>query len=75
MRQKVVQILLTFLKCVDKCDFNTSEDDAQHGTSSYCLKTKVKLTFLLSYHHGDTNTAFQLKLANFLATQLPFMIV
>ena len=57
------------------CDFNTSEDDAQHGTSSYCLKTKVKLTFFLSYHHGDTNTAFQLKLANFLATQLPFMIV
>lgn len=35
----------------------------------------MKSPFLLWRHHGDSNTAFQLKLANFLEKQLPFMIV
>ena len=40
--------------------------------SACYLETKVKSTFLLWHHHGDTSTAFQLKLANFLVTQPPF---
>ena len=61
--------------CWEKCDYNTSEDGHQHGKPSYLLivvKTKVKSAFQLWHHHRDTNTTFQLKLANFLVPQPPF---
>ena len=65
-------------KSWETCDFYKSEDGSQHGKPSCPLvvvKTKVKSAFLMWHHHGDTNTAFQLKLANFLVTQPTFMIV
>ena len=60
------------------CNFNTSEDGRQHGNPSCLLvdvKTKVKSAFSLWHHHGDTKTAYLLKLANFLVTQTTSMIV
>ena len=55
----------------ETCDFNISEYGRQHGQSSCPLlvvKTKLKSAFLMWHHHGDNNTAFQLKQVNFLVT-------
>ena len=58
--------------CCETCGFNISQDGRQHGKPSCLLvvvKTTVKSAFLLWHHHGDTNTVFQLKLADFLVAQ------
>ena len=40
---------------------------------AFC-KNESAIDFLVYYYHGDTNTAFPLKLASFLVTQHAFMI-
>ena len=42
-----------------------SMDDGRTSCPLVIVKTKVKSAFLLWHHHGDTNAAFQLKIANF----------
>ena len=64
--------------CWETCYFNISEDGRQYGKPFSCplvvVKAKLKSALLLWHHHGDTNTAFQVKLANYILTQSTFMI-
>ena len=76
--EKVLQNSLIFGK-LGKCGVKhaiSTENDRQQRKSSYLLvvvKTKNNLVFLLWHHHGDTNTDFQLKAANFLVPKPCFM--
>ena len=74
---KFTYILLMLGKCGDKHATSTDQKMAANNESLLIplvvIKTKKNLAFLLWRHHGDTNTDFELKPANFLVPKPRFM--